>query len=757
VTHRGLVVCFLLAGRLALAATTLVVRAGDPSPLGLPFSSFSDPSLDDRGRITFVGSSTALFTRDSGGIVRVAAADDMLAGRRIAGVGAPAFDGTCLVFRAAFVGGDAGVFRRCATDVVLVARSGSAAPGGGVLAGIGGDLAVGAEQRVAFTAVLADGTTVLYLAAADGTLQEIVRTGAMSPAGGTFTSFRLLGVSAMGRVGFRGVVSGGPDGLFYWDGTALEKLVVAGDASPAGGSFTTIGLGRMNAAEAWAFRATVSGESRSESRSGAFRASSATLLPVTTVALAGDPTPIGGTFASFPSSLVPAINASGEIAFRATVKGAPYSSASFTATADGTLASAVAVNQPTGAGELVRLREVALADDGGVVVRATLSGGVPALVRARAGRVDTLAALGDATDLGADFRFSDPSAGATADGAIFLGTRDGLFVATPPGTPTAIGRLGDRTRVRGSYASFDAPAAGGPRTAFGASIAGGHTGEALMAAGARGPVVLVKSGTKVRRLGEIVDFFGSALDNLARPGVGGAGVAFEAALGDGTPGIFFWNGGHVRALALGGRHVPGGGTYEQFGTPGAGRGSAVAFVADTTTGEVLVRIRGSRTQVVAREGDDVDPRLPNASFRSFDQPAVSGSAVAFHARLTTPPEGVFVAGRGCIAALAAAGDASPGGGRLKAFGAPAFAGDGVVFRGDIVDGPAASGLFRATPVTACAALPLEALAVAGAPSPVAGAVYLGFGTPAGNRNGAVAVAADLSGGGTGDAIVVFGD
>src|SRR5262249_2269337 len=165
---------------------------------------------------------------------------------------------------------------------------------------------------------------------------------------------------------------------------------------------------------------------------------------------------------------------------------------------------------------------------------------IPVLIRARARRGDTLAALGGATDPGGDLRLSDPSARAAPPRAVFLRTRHRLLLATPPPTPPAVGPPPAPPRARGSYASFDAPAAGGQRTAFGASIAGGHTGEALMAAGARGPVVLVKSGTKVRRLGEIVDFFGSALDNLARPGVGGAGVAFEAALGDGTPGIFLW-------------------------------------------------------------------------------------------------------------------------------------------------------------------------------------------------------------------------
>src|SRR5207247_702023 len=76
-------------------------------------------------------------------------------------------------------------------------------------------------------------------------LGEVTRTGALSPAGGAFTSLRVIGVAGAGTVAFRGAVTSGPDGLFSWDGSALGRIAVVGDASPAGGAFTSVGLGTL--------------------------------------------------------------------------------------------------------------------------------------------------------------------------------------------------------------------------------------------------------------------------------------------------------------------------------------------------------------------------------------------------------------------------------------------------------------------------------------------------------------------------------
>src|SRR5690349_5895428 len=187
----------------ARGSATVVVRAGDPSPFGLPFSQFSDAALDDRGRVAFVGGSTALFRWTPSGPVRLVAAGDTLVNQRVAGVSSAALSSACVAFRVLFVGGGVAIARRCGSSATFVAEVGFPAPNGGRFAGFADDVGVDASGRVGFVGILDDGTSVLMLVEADGTLTEITRTAAHSPAGGTFSSLRLIGIAASGHVGFR--------------------------------------------------------------------------------------------------------------------------------------------------------------------------------------------------------------------------------------------------------------------------------------------------------------------------------------------------------------------------------------------------------------------------------------------------------------------------------------------------------------------------------------------------------------------------
>src|SRR5205823_10899095 len=125
---------------------------------------------------------------------------------------------------------------------------------------------------------------------------------------------------------------------------------------------------------------------------------------------------------------------------------------------------------------------------------ASLTGGTPGLFLATGGRVDALALLGDATDLGGGFRFSDATVRGAASAAMFLGTREAVFQVAEPGVLRAVAVLGDPTPLGGRYAGFDQPAAGGARSVFGAGIQEGRTGEALLAVGRRRPVVVARAG-----------------------------------------------------------------------------------------------------------------------------------------------------------------------------------------------------------------------------------------------------------------------
>jgi hypothetical protein len=740
---RTVLLLVLGLARMAAAAPVPIVAAGDASPLGLPFSRFSDAALDDRGRVTFVGAATAVF-RDSGGstLAHVVGPSDVVAGRIVAGVGAADVDGAgCVAFRAVFVDGGAGVYRRCAETLTTVAESGSPAPGGGTLAGLGTDLAAGAGGRTAFNALLADGTTALYVADGAGNVGEVARTGGPSPAGGVFTGLRLVGLSSSGRVGFRGVVSGGRNGLFFSDAGTLVALAVEGEATPVGGSFTSIGLAALNDADQWAFRATTS----LAAAAGVFRADAAQAVPfIEAVALEGETTPVGGTFKLFPSSLVPAINRTGAIAFRAALDSAPYTSAVFVATPDRSLGVAVGVGEATEVGQLARLRELALGDDGGVLVRASLAGGVSGIFRARSGIVDAVARLGDPTDLGGGFRFGDVRVRGASGEAIFLGVKEGVFVATAPGALTTIAVLGGPTPLGGTYGAFDPPAAGTRgRIVFGASIQGGRANEALLAVGRSRAVPLVTTGSRAPGGGRLLDLFSDPIDGLARPGVGRGAVAFQAGLAgtSAESGLFAWTGGRLRALALAGDTAPGG-RFTTFGTPALRAARDVAFVAQVAgpNDSILYRRRGRRTRAVAVAGRETGTRL-GGRFTAFDAPAVSPTGIVFRATLDQGSrEALFLTRGRSLEALVASGEDEPGGGRFRSFAAPAASGASVVFRAALAATASTSALFRADPAEPPT---LTALARAGEPSPLAG-TYLGFGAPSGNRQGAVAFVADLT-------------
>ena len=116
---------------------------------------------------------------------------------------------------------------------------------------------------------------------------------------------------------------------------------------------------------------------------------------------------------------------------------------------------------------------------------------------------------------------------------------------------------------------------------------------------------------------------------------------------------------------------------------------------------------------------------------------------------------MFFARGGCRMAMAGTGESEPGGGRFTSFSAPTFAGRDVVFRASVVGGSAPSGIYRAMPSGACTQVPppLATVVAVGMPATPA-STFLGFGVPSGNRRGAVAFTADLTGAGPTDAVVL---
>ena len=759
----GLVASATLA---SAARATVMVAAGDPSPLGLPFSRFSDAALDDRGRVAFVGASAVLFEGRAGAVHHMLGAGDRSPdGRVIADIGPPAVGHAGVVTRLLFAGGGSGVYRLHGGQLDTLAVAGEPADSGGRFAGFGATVvASGDNAWAAFSALLDNGVRGIFVS--DGTVvRKVAATGELSPSGGTFQQLRLLGVTSDGRAGFRAVVVAGPDGLFMGNGTVNAPVAIIGDASPIGGQFVAVGAGSLNDGGTWVFRATVSGP-----QSGVFRADTSggrrTLAPV---ALEGDATPTGevtfgeGKFRAFASTLVPAIDAGGTIVFRATIANGRVSAAVVLARTGEALRTLVGVGQTTSAGRLAQLRDPVLADDDSVVVPATVVGGTSGLFRVRpAGTVtvSALAQLGQQTDAGGDFRFTDPAVRDDADSAVFLGLREGVFVASARGQTSMVAMLGESTPLGGRYDELDPPAAGpGGRVVFGAAVFGPDLRRALFLAGPSGAVPLVKAGDRAPGGGSIRDFFVGVRDATAHVSVGPGGFAFQADLThtSGPTGLFVRLGHRRMLVARADQHAPGGGHYTSFGTPAYLGGTRAAFVAGLggTSGDVGIFLRsGGRTRLLARAGEATGTRVAG-KFNSFDSPAAGPPGVAFRALVDQRGrQGLFLVNRRARGVLVATGDAAPDGGRFSGFDATAFAGSRLVFHAAVAGGPRSEGIFRVAGVPQAPPVSVDALASVGGPAPDGG-TFVAVGDPAGNSGGAVALTADLFGASTARAIVIL--
>ena len=134
-------------------------------------------------------------------------------------------------------------------------------------------------------------------------------------------------------------------------------------------------------------------------------------VPIETVAREGDDVGAGITIKSLPSSTVPSINATGAVAFRATLSGAMGGSGIFVATPGSTLQQVVSAREQSDTGgKLVRLRDPVIADDGSVVVPASQTGSGPSLFVYRAGAIIVARQDRETTDIDTGlerFRFSD--------------------------------------------------------------------------------------------------------------------------------------------------------------------------------------------------------------------------------------------------------------------------------------------------------------------------------------------------------------
>ena len=326
-----------------------------------------------------------------------------------------------------------------APSLQLVAATGTPAPGGGSYNRFGLEMRtiaapVNARGDVAFFAKLMRGTAEegLFLSH-DGRAALVAAIGSAAPGGGTiagFTERPTPSLNAGGKVAFAATIEGGraSEAVLAWSGGKLTTLVQSGTRAPgvSGAAFFDFAPPMLNESGDAAFLATL--RRGRETLDGIYLAAKGQL---TKVVAAGDPAPGGGSFAALAA---PALNAGGTIAFAAVVEGGPTPGGIFIAGANNASRQVVgAGNAAPGGGVFARISEhVGLDDAGRVAFGAFLGqgggqGGPRAGVfLAEDGAITAVALLGNAAPGGGKFAAFGDAPSLAADGRLaFIAAIDG--------------------------------------------------------------------------------------------------------------------------------------------------------------------------------------------------------------------------------------------------------------------------------------------------------------------------------------------
>lgn len=362
--------------------------------------------------------------------------------------------------------------------------------------------------------------------------------------GGTYSNFAGdASIDAARNVSFSAFVTGGSvgEGIFAGSSGADTAVALPGDPAPdtGGGAYSGLSGPALDGSGELAFFATVTGGSVGE---GVFVVSGGT---DTAVALPGDVAPgTGGTYSSVAG--VPSINASGEVAFHASVAGGSVDEGIFVDSGgtDAAVALPGDAAPGTGGGTYASLAGASINASGAVAFTASVAGGSVSMgIFVDSGGTDTAVALvGDAAPGTGGGTYSSfigiPSINAAGDVAFFAfvsggSASEGIFVDAG-GTDTAVALPGD-----------PAPGTGGGTYAVG----------------------LASSERRINASGQVVFY---------------AGVTGGSA----SAGVFVDSGGTDTAVALAGDPAPGtgGGTYADFSVPSINALGDVAFHATVTGG-----------------------------------------------------------------------------------------------------------------------------------------------------------------------------
>ncbi|HYB44673.1 MAG TPA: choice-of-anchor tandem repeat NxxGxxAF-containing protein [Candidatus Methylomirabilis sp.] len=350
------------------AAVRMVVAAGQPAPGGGAFEHFSVESqpvvapVNARGEVAFFATlvrargSEGLFLASPRGLTKVVVEGDRApGGGALSGFGRhpiPSINAAASVaFAAAVSGGKTveGIFVSSRGALTAVAVAGQPAPG--ISSGTFANLdfpALNDRGDVAFLATVRRGretVEAIYLRAGDR-LRKVVAQEDPAPAGGSFAGFGAPALNSAGVVAFAAVVEGRgvPGGLFAVAGGQTKMLVGAGDESPAGGIFAKFSERlALDDSGAVAFTSMLKD---GPARAAIFLTEGARARKLVGL---GDQAP-GGAFSSF--GLWPALSASGDVAFTASIDPGPPATAVFVVGRAGTRQVAAIGDSLAGSGTL---------------------------------------------------------------------------------------------------------------------------------------------------------------------------------------------------------------------------------------------------------------------------------------------------------------------------------------------------------------------------------------------------------------------
>jgi hypothetical protein len=383
---------------------------------------------------------------------------------------------------------------------------------------------------------------------------------------------------------------------------ALRAIAVAGQPAPGGGMFDRFGVesqpmvAPVNARGQVAFFSTLV---RARTDEALFLASG---RGINRVAAEGDAAPGGGTFSGFGRHPVPALNASGDVAFAAAVSGGRTVEGVFVSVR-GKLRAVVttgAAAPGVASATFASVDSPALNDRGDIAFLATLRRGretVEAIYLSRGGRLQKVVTQGDPAPAGGTFAgFSVPAInakGLVAFGAVIEGRAvpGGLFVAEGDRVRMLVG-AGDDAPGGGIFAKFsDRLALNDAGTlAFNAILAHGPIAGGLFAFEGDRTRPIVVLGDAAPGGGRF-SYFG-LWPTLTATG----DVAFAASVdGGSTPiGVFLAGRDGITRIAGVGDLLPSGGTLASFGlypvaTTGPNGGLTFATAA-TATGEGVTGI-----------------------------------------------------------------------------------------------------------------------------------------------------------------------